>query len=156
MFFTNIMTLYLTPPQAESPSIFQLQLGVFPPLSFCPTSLAISSIDPRLQLQPDILFSFLTPYALSNPPFTPHTSHTSLYHTVSHALRFFLFFFFLCLLLPLGMYRHAQESRAVRTEGGLMAVSDSTADRWEGLPGVKVQSWGNTTPPALVLGDLCI
>lgn len=35
-----------------------------------------------------------------------------------------------------------------------MAVSDSTVDRWEGLPGVKVQSQGNTTPPALVSGDL--
>lgn len=45
----------------------------------------------------------------------------------------------------------SERARRERREGGPVALSNSTGDRWEGLPGVKVQSQANMTPHALVL-----
>lgn len=104
-------------------------------------------------------FSMRYPFPFSCPQlFTTLCSYLtppSLSVSVSHGLQFFLFFCLLPPLVFLGMSRHVQESREREERGRtLVAVSNFTADRWEALPGVKVQSQGNTTPQALVLGDL--
>lgn len=156
MFFTDLMTQYLAPTLTECSFIFQLQLQSSLLAVSVPLLLRLRASIPNgsFSMKCHFPFSRLQLFTTLGCYFTPPSLHLS----VSHALRFFLFWFFCLLpaLVFLGMSRHAQESRERGEERGRthVAVSDSTVDRWEGLPGIKVQSQGNTTPRALVLGDL--
>lgn len=159
MFLPDIMTLSLTPPLPELSSVSQLQLQSSL-LSVSVHSYHFFSIGAELQLHNDIL---LSPF--SRPELLPtNTSHLRLPHCRSLSCApvflvfFFVCFFFLSLSPPSRVVsRHVKTCPGEQGGGGEGtthgAVSYSTADRWEGLPGVKVQSQGNTTPPALASGD---
>lgn len=117
---------------------------VFPPLGFYPAFLNISIPHWSFRVKFSFPFSCLQLFPTLPSYLTPPSiSFSSL--CVSHALRFFLFFVSSlpwCFSACQDMHSRAERESGgrERREGGPVAVSDSTVDRWEGLPGVKVQS----------------
>lgn len=133
-FHTHIITQSLPPPLTD------LRLPLTDTLLSLsvPLLLQISSISPQLQLLHEITFSLLTLSASYNPSFMPHT-FLSLFTCSLVFLVFFVSSLPRCLSACQDMHRRRAE------RGEERGRTRSTADRWEGLPGVKVQSQGKVS-----------